>query len=310
MGSFAVKFDGATLAVCAALMLYKLGETAFSYIYARMLMDGSYTKIAVTHTAKALFPLAAFLLALLADLPLGIAILAMFAAYMLTFLLYDVRKMFRGFDRTFGKSDIFKILKACLPIMLSGLSLPFIHFITRYAVGQNFSPTILGSYSAMSMLLTAVGMIFGSVWTTFIVKISRQFREKDFGAIRRHIAVTFFVCLGLGAVVLPLGYWLSNPISVLIFGTEMLPFSHLLTPTLLAGGLLGVSAYFSTVLLAFGKRTQMLVVGFIGAAICAACVSPFINFLGLIGALAAIITAVTIQMSLSAGMVLRATKTS
>jgi O-antigen/teichoic acid export membrane protein len=288
VGLIFVRFDTVTILCCVALMLYKLAETLFQYFYAIMLKNGDYTSVAVSHTLKGVFSLAAFCGTLLVGGSIFIAILSMFAAYVLTIFLFDMRKFFKGFDSNISFKDIFNILKSSFPIMLTGLYLPLIHFVTRYTVQRIFSEDVSGSFATLSMLLTATNMIFAAIWTTFTVKMSSQYELKDYVSIKRHMLKICLGCLAFALIVTPLCWVLRNDAVNLIFGAAMLPYADLFVPFLLAGGLLGVASYFATVLLAARKRKYMLYSGFFGAIICTICVMPFANLWGLIGAVYAV----------------------
>lgn len=305
IGLIILKFDPATVKCAVALLLYKLSETLYQYINTLMLADDNYDSVAISYTLKSIFPFGAFCGALAAFHSVPIAILAMLVMYLLTVLLFDIRKYFRGFNKAFSRSDVFNILKTAFPVMLNGFYLPLIHFITRYVVQLKFTEDTAGSYATISMLLTAVGMVFSSVWATFIVKMSRQYSEKQYAAIKKHIIVTMLSCMAIAAVASPVCWLLRNVLVNLLFGEAMLPYAHLFLPILLAGGLLGVSAYFSTVFLAAGRRVLMLIGGICCAVTCAICVLPFVNLWGLIGAVYSIIAAALIQIIVSVGFAIR-----
>ena len=299
-GLLILQFDTAITLCCVAFLLYKLAETFFQYIYALMLIDGDYTSVTVSYTLKGILPLALFCGALLAGCGIIISILSMLAAYLLTLVLFDARKFFKGFDSAFSFKNIYTILKSSFPIMLSGLYFPLIQFVTRYTVQRIFPKDVSGSFVTLSMLLTATNMVFSAIWTTFTVKMSGQYEQKNYAAIRRHIIKICLGCLAFALMVTPLFWIFQNQIVHVVFGAAMLPYANLLVPFLLAGGLLGVASFFATVLLAAKKRNLILYSGFFGVIICTVCVTLFTNLWGLIGVVIAVGLGGTGQIIMSA----------
>ena len=289
-------FDRYTILCCIAYLAFKYCETAMHYLFTYYQLQDRYDRILLSFCLKSLLPLLAFTGMLWFGYGLLAAILLMFAAFLLTLLLYDVPRMKGTGIAGFSLQGVPTILKESFPLMLSTLVLPYMLFFMRYAIDMLYGTQTQAYFSTVSMVTVIMNTLASSVWFVIMPALSQRFVDGEYAALRKQLFTILIAVLLITAALLPLGQWFGGWAFSLVYGPEILPHMVLLPMTIISSGFLTAATFLSTVLIAFHKRLKMLLSMAAGAALLTALVFPFTRTYGSIGALYAFTAAVTLQM--------------
>jgi len=301
-------FDRYTILCCIAYLAFKYCETGMHYLFTYYQLQDRYDRILLSFSLKSFLPLAGFVLMLWLGNGLLPAILAMFAAFLLTLLLYDVPRMKGTGIASFSLQGVPTILKESFPLMLSTLVLPYMLFLMRYAVNALYGTEMQAYFSTVSMVTVIMNTLAASVWFVIMPSLSSRYVDGEYGALRKELMMILIAVLLITAALIPLGQWFGGWAFSLVFGPEILPHMYLLPMTIISSGFLTAATFLSTVLIAFRKRVKMLLSMAAGAALLTALVFPFSRIYGSIGALYAFTAAVTLQMIPMLILILRSSR--
>jgi O-antigen/teichoic acid export membrane protein len=253
-------FSGITALCCSFLMLYRILEGIGGVYLCTLPKFGDYKIICVSNCVKGIFPFSAFCAALyFFGLPQAIA--AMSAAYLLVFVLFDFPFVTRRPARFTGRvvtGDIINVLAPSFLLVLQGLTYFCMTFYSRYIVEKTYSIEELGYFSSITLIMLVFPILADPVLGVFIPGLSSLYAEKKYHTIKR-MTLRMGICVIAGAVAVCLSSLIWGPFALtLVFGKEILPYSYLLLPTLLASFFLLGCGVLGSVLIAIQRRVELL----------------------------------------------------
>ncbi|MEG1301008.1 MAG: oligosaccharide flippase family protein [Erysipelotrichaceae bacterium] len=278
-------FDTVTLTCSIAYMIFKCGE-AFSDLYFGIFQRyNTYKQIAISYSLKGILTVTTFAGTLFLTKSLLLAIIVNVIVYLGVLIFYDIPSTNKVTSIKFKKYKIKKILTNCFPLMLYGLMVPYLNFITRYAVEKSYGTEILGYYSSITMVFVIMSTLMGSVFVSIIPKISSYYFNNDFTSIKKlikNLIIIIFIiaisaCLG--------GFLLGDFAFSLVFGKDILSYMYLLIPTIVSSICLTYASLFSSILISINQNKKVLYGNLISVILCTFTVFLFINKFELLGSL-------------------------
>ena len=182
-----------------------------------------------------------------------------------------------------------KMLIPCVPLMIYGLIVPYLNFLSRYVVELKFGTEILGYYSSITMVFTVMSTLMGSIFVTVLPKIAYLYQIGNYKELNKFILLANLGIVGFGVVCVGLGIVLGNFVFSILFGKQILDYMYLLTPTIIASIILSLVSLTSSIMISFRKNHLMLMINIIGVVLCTLSISFIVDSLGLVGALYALI---------------------
>lgn len=286
---FCMKFNHITVLCCLLYMIFKIFEGYTDVIFGIWQNHDGYFEILISYIGKGLLTIIGFCAGLyFFDLPVAIAIQAFL--YFLFIVIYDgneIKKLVKNFEIKTGQYK--KMLIPCIPLMIYGLIVPYLNFLSRYVVELKFGTEILGYYSSITMVFTVMSTLMGSIFVTILPKIAYLYQTGKYKELNKYIAIANFGIIGFGIICVVLGMLLGDFVFSILFGKQILSYMYLLTPTIIASIILSLVSLTSSILISFRKNTLMLWINIIGVVICTLSISYIMDSFGLIGALIALI---------------------
>jgi O-antigen/teichoic acid export membrane protein len=308
LGAFTLLFTGFTtytLMCCAAMLCFKLLESATDVFFGTLQRFNRFDVINLSYILKGIFPLAAFCLILYYK-NLFFATIALSAVYALVILLVDIPAALhnKNYTPSVVFKDVLRALSLCFPLALVASVYPYMMFITRYTINQLYSAEELGYYSSVTILIAVMVTLGNSVWNVLIPHIAERYHEKNYGALQKTILkIGGIVTLGGGLLILA-GFAFGRRALGVVFGDNILPYTYLLTPTFIISTVWTMVSFCNAALTAFEKRIPLLVCNMAGVVVCTALICPFVQAYGMIGSCYCLIVSMGLQALLLMGVYL------
>ncbi|MDR2444443.1 MAG: lipopolysaccharide biosynthesis protein [Spirochaetaceae bacterium] len=303
---FFTGFPRGTLVCCAVLMLYRLLE-GLSGVYLCVLQKfEDYKTISVSYCIKGGLTFLTFC-ATLYFFELQQAIFAMSAAFLPVFLLFDIPRAVHsaGFTAKAVKRDIANILFPSFVLVLQSLSYFCMTFFTRYIIEKTYSTKELGYFSSITLIMLVLPLLTGPALSVLIPGFSGLYAQKRYAVIRR---MTFRACVCVAVVTAALCasslLWGRFALR-LLFGEEILQYSFLLMPTLLAGGFLLGCGMLAGILTAMRRHGSLLTAGIAAALTVVLCCPALVRRFYMGGAIYSLIIAYTVQGIITMAVIIR-----
>lgn len=285
--------------LCAILYMgYKYLEAATDVLFGVMQRINAYRTIAISYFLKGIFPVLAFSGALVLKLDLVFAILGMVLTYLAVVLVYDLKHLRAETNIIPSFRGISPLFKKCFLLMLFTLIIPYMNYITRFAIGKEMGSTMLGYYSSISVVIVVMTTIASSVWCVLIPHLRELYLSWQNAKLMQLLFAILLATVVTGGLAIGAGEVLGKWAFVLLFGQEIIPYTGLLTPVLFASILLTLVSLFSTLLATFRHTKSMIVCNLLGAALCSVTAIPFTKAQGLLGANNSLIISLGLQLVL------------
>lgn len=291
---FCMKFNKVTVLCCILYMIFKIFEGYTDVIFGIWQNNDGYFEILISYIAKGLLTVIGFCAGVyFFNLSGAIAIQAL--VYFLFIVLYDgkqIKRLVKNFEIKTGQYK--KMLIPCIPLMVYGLIVPYLNFLSRYVVELKFGTEILGYYSSITMVFTVMSTLMGSIFVTILPKIAYFYQTGKYKELNKFIAIANFGIIGFGILCVGLGTLLGNLVFSILFGKQILSYMYLLPPTIIASIILSLVSLTSSIMIAFRKNALMLLINIIGVVVCTLSISFIVNIFGLVGSLYALIISLSI----------------
>lgn len=282
---FFLGYEFKTLLCCFVYIFYKFGEAISDSYFGIFQRNNKYKKIAISYVLKGVMTLLMFIVSLAIFHDLSLTLLIMTVSYFVILIFYDKRYIRIGKQENKTLYRIKPLLMHCFPLMIYGLILPYLNFITRFVIEKEYGTELLGYYSSVTMVFVVLSTLMGSVFLSITPKISEYYYAKKIKQLKKVIAFVGAGVLLLGFAACIAGYILGDFIFSIIFGQGILAYMYLLIPTIIASVLLTYVSFFSSVLIAMGDNKSVLYANLISAIICTVSIIPFVAMFEMTGSL-------------------------
>lgn len=202
-------------------------------------------------------------------------ILALIIDFKPCFSMYEVKIDFKD-------SKIWRLCLYCVPMFLHGILSTLIANIPRLYGQSILGEEMFGFYSSVAAPAVVVQFAAGNLFGPCVPILSEQLKAKD-RAIFKTILRIAMIILGVGIVAVLGFYWLGDWFLELIFGGEILPYTGLLIPAIIASVLTAAFWFVTAMFTVVGKNILMVILES-AVTVAAVIVSPrLINAYGLQG---------------------------
>ena len=178
-------------------------------------------------------------------------------------------------------------------------------FFTRYIIEKTYSAKELGYFSSITLIMLALPLLTGPALSVLIPGLSGLYAQKRYAVIRR---MAFRACVFITAVTAALCasslVWGRFALR-LLFGDEILPYSFLLMPTLLASGFLLGCGVLAGILTAMRRHGSLLIAGIAAALTAARCCPALVRRFYMGGAIYSLVIAYTVQGVITLAVIMR-----
>ena len=178
-------------------------------------------------------------------------------------------------------------------------------FFTRYVIEKTYSTKELGYFSSITLIMLALPLLTGPALSVLIPGFSGLYAQKRYAAIRR---MTFragvYVTVATAALCASSLVWGRFALR-LLFGEEILAYSFLLMPTLLASGFLLGCGALAGILTAMRKQGSLLIAGIAAALAAILCCPALVSRFYMGGAIYSLIIAYTVQGAITLIVIMR-----
>ena len=296
---FFLNLEPYTLACCWIYLIYKFEESYTDVIFGMFQKYNHYKSIAVSYVWKGVLSLATFCLFLVLCKSLFWALFANVIFMAAVILFYDRRWMPKMKREAFKGWPLFV---SCFPLMLYSMLVPYLNFVTRYAIERSFGQEQLGYYSSITMVLSVLMVMMNSVFVTIIPKIAADYENRNFKAIVKLLlaAMAGFVLIDLAGQAG--GMLLGDFCFGLVFGDEILPYMYLLPGTIHCAVILTAVTFASSVLTSLRKTGQVLIGNAVSPVLCTLMLPDLIRSMQMEGALNSMTLSLAVSFAVLAVM--------
>ncbi|MDR2795854.1 MAG: lipopolysaccharide biosynthesis protein [Spirochaetaceae bacterium] len=303
---FFADFSRSALLCCSALLLYRLLEGLAGVYLCVLQKFEDYKSIGISNCIKGGITFLAFCTALYFwELPQ--AVLAMSAAFLPVFVLFDIPRATRraGFTAKAVKRDIINVLLPSFVLVLQSLTYFCMTFFTRYVIEKTYSMEELGYFSSITLIMFVLPFLTGPTLNVFIPGLSGLYAEKKYYIIRR-MTFRMGICVIAATVLMSVSSLVWGRFALkLVFGEKILSYSFILMPTLIASGFLLGCGVLGSILIAMRKRVESLIAGAAGAGMAILSCPALVRHFYMNGAIYSLILAFTVQGLIMLVVILR-----
>lgn len=301
--SLASGYPEATLAVVLVIGLAKAAEAFGDVFHGLFQRHERMDLVARSTMLKGLASLlsVALLVALTSELLFAVA--ALFAAWTLVVLAYDVRAGARllgswsALRPRLHRPTLSRLARLALPLGVVMTLISLNASIPRYALERAFSAYEVGIFSALAYLVVAGSTVVNALGQAATPRLARHFAEGDRRAFLRVLSRLLLAAIALGAGAVGVAALFGRPLLTLIYTAEYAGYAPLLVLVLFGGALSYAGSAFGYATTAtrrfrilvplFGASTAVIALG------CAWLIPRF----GLAGAAWAVILGTTVQLA-------------
>jgi O-antigen/teichoic acid export membrane protein len=177
-------------------------------------------------------------------------------------------------------------------------------FFSRYVVEKTYSIEELGYFSSITLIMIVFPLLSAPVLGVFLPGLSGLYARKEYYFIKR-MTFRMGLCVIAGAIVVCLSSFLWGQFALtLVFGEEILRYSYLLMPTLLASFFLLGCSVLGNVLTAVQMRVELLVASLAAALTVFLVCPPLVRQFYMNGSLYSLIIAFAVQGAIMLGSLL------
>jgi O-antigen/teichoic acid export membrane protein len=198
------------------------------------------------------------------------AVLGSAVATLLVVWLFEARRInkLEQFKISFNRSDLFKLLKTCFPLML--VSLLYISFLSvaRLTLENATDTETLGIFNSATLPAMIIIQLSGFIFVPLINLLSRIFQEEKYRQFNGVFSVTIVVILIIIAGGVAVTAIIGADLLRLLFGEEIVPYRYLLTEAFVVAGFASVLSFLITVLVVLRKLKSILAGCAVGCLCC------------------------------------------
>lgn len=183
----------------------------------------------------------------------------------------------------FPREQIRQLLVKCAPLFLSTFSFFYMTNAPKYAIDTVMSDEVQACYGFIAFPVFAIELLNNFIYQPTLVSLAEDWTQRRLSKVRGRLHRQVLIVLGLTCAALVGGYFLGIPILSLVFGTDLAGYKTEMLFLLLAGGLLAMIGYFTTVLITMRQSMVMMVGYIVDAALSFALYTPVIRRFGIVG---------------------------
>ncbi len=256
------KFNAAMSLLIVVLMGYRLLDAVSDVLYGVLQIHDRLHQAGKSNFIKSLLSIIGFIAVDYVTHSILISSLVFIVVFIAGIFLIDISNIHKINPvkiKFFGKWKIKQIALKLLPFAL----VVFIPIATtnlaKYFM-QLWHPVDQGYFNILIMPLFFLTLLVYFVVAPFLTRMARTLQEKRYGVFKKNInQITLFI-VGIGAVFLPITYFLGPIVLKLIFGLDFKQFTTQLTLIVISGILYTLAIFYSDILLIMRKVKTELVI--------------------------------------------------
>lgn len=213
--------DGPTRLVVVAVGASKAIEGMSDVYYAVMQQHERMRPMAVSLVWRGLLAVAALALVLAATGELALAVAALGVAWVAVLVAHDVRAAAPLVGARAGPVDwraARRIVAASLPLGLVMMLVSLRTNVPRYFIEAHIGATELGTFAALSSLLTAGNVVISALGQSATPRLARHFHDGDIRSFRRLLVRLLAIGALVGGAAVAAAAAAGRPVLLLLFG--------------------------------------------------------------------------------------------
>lgn len=146
-----------------------------------------------------------------------------------------------------NKKNIAILLSKCFPLFLGAFLAFYIGNAPKYAIDSQLNDNLQACYGFIAMPVFVIGLLNNFIFNPIIVKMSRQWNEKDFNGFFKNFKRQLLIVLGITIICEAGAFVCGIPILSILYNTDLSAYKNELLLLLLGGGFLALSGLLVTV---------------------------------------------------------------
>ena len=178
---------------------------------------------------------------------------------------------------------VLALLRKCLPLAVCTFSFFYITNAPKYAIDRVMDDEAQACYGFIALPVFAIELLSGFIYQPSLVDFAKDLADKHFGKVRNRILMQIVILAGLTALAWGAAYLLGIPLLSMLFAVDLARYKSEMLVLVLAGGVLAVMAYFTTVLTAM-DHPMLIMFGYLSALLLSLFLyTPVIRSYGIMG---------------------------
>lgn len=159
---------------------------------------------------------------------------------------------------------VLALLRKCLPLAVYTFSFFYITNAPKYTIDRVMDDEAQACYGFIALPVFAIELLSGFIYQPSLVDFAKDLADKHFGKVRNRILLQIVILAGLTALAWGAAYLLGIPLLSMLFAVDLARYKSEMLVLVLAGGVLAVMAYFTTVLTAM-DHPMLIMFGYLSA---------------------------------------------
>ncbi|MCL1922531.1 MAG: oligosaccharide flippase family protein [Propionibacteriaceae bacterium] len=202
---------------------------------------------------------------------------------------------------TAQRTRVVQLLRACFPLFLSTFMLMYINNSPRYGIDAVLDETAQANFGLIYMPVFIIYLLASLIFNPLIYKMSTYWLENQLKAFRRSVVVVSAIIAGVTLVCVLGGVTVGLPILSWMSGLDLSGLTVELGVLLLAGGVIALSTYFTTVLTIMRRQTATAwMLGVV--TVCSLSANLWASWLGVLGVCLLLLVLYALNSLLTGGL--------
>lgn len=295
--SFINSYSTNTILIILAYTFFKLSEALFDVYSGILQKKWRIDLIGKSLTIRGVLGTLAFTATLFLTKNLLFSIIAMSLTTYSVIFLYDItniKKLTPLKLSTPNKKSIRHLLNICLPLAIYTILLAVIGAMPRYFLELFKGPEELGIYNLIATPTILIQTLAIQIFNPFITSFAEKYHQKDLNGFVFLLKKCLLAILGIGAISVLGGLILGDFGLMILYGKDILPYSYLLIPLIIATILTAASWFLSSVLTVVRGNYYLLLANIIGTVASLGLSLYFVSQYGMQGANIALVLSLSI----------------
>ena len=236
------QYDVMKTAIILALVLFKVIESISDAIYGVLQVHGKLYVVGKSLLYKALFGFTAFLVVDIWTSSILLGSLAIVAANVLVFVLYDLRltKKEEHLAIPFSQITLYvkraiAIMKQCAPVFAVAFLIVFSLNIPRYFIDV-YAENEIAYFGILAMPITLIALVMSFILQPNIVGLAGLYAHKKYQEFNTIVVRIIGITIGIGFAVFVIAFLIGIPALQLVFNVDFSDYKDALM-VMIAGGI-------------------------------------------------------------------------
>ena len=160
--------------------------------------------------------------------------------------------------RKVNNKEVLKLLKECLPLVISSFLVMYVGNAPKYALDTVLSSEEQACFGYVFMPVFVIGLLSQFIYQPIIYKLALLRNTGEISKLKSQVLKQMYIILGLTLITMIGGKILGIPILSIIYGVDLSGYENILMVLLFGGGILACVNFFQVIITIFRKQKVLM----------------------------------------------------